>query len=153
MTSALLLRVAPKEPLVLLSIAAGLLNLATTRRVHDRHRAILQAFAFLQEYSSTRGCPQEAAYNTARAAHQLGLLHIAVPYYERALETAPTQPPVASREAVADAGLGGGVVGGTRVPAAALDLQREAAFNLALIYQSSHALPLAREVMRKHLSV
>lgn len=29
---------------------------------------------------------QEAAYNMGRAAHQLGLLHLAVPLYERALE-------------------------------------------------------------------
>jgi hypothetical protein len=28
---------------------------------------------------------QEAAYNMGRAAHQLGLLHLAVPLYERAL--------------------------------------------------------------------
>lgn len=32
---------------------------------------------------------QEAAYNTARAAHHLNLLHIAVPYYERVLAAAP----------------------------------------------------------------
>lgn len=32
--------------------------------------------------------PQEAAYNMGRAAHQLGLLHLAVPLYERALRCA-----------------------------------------------------------------
>ena len=32
---------------------------------------------------------QEAAYNMGRAAHQLGLLHLAVPLYERALKCVP----------------------------------------------------------------
>lgn len=39
----------------------------------------------LQEYALRRRCVQEAAYNLGRAAHQLGLLHLAVPLYERAL--------------------------------------------------------------------
>ena len=153
-------RVRPQEPLVLLCIAAALVNQAATKYVPDRHRAVLQAFAFLNEYSEHRwggcvvsggesrwhfvcvrrregrmgwrcswrrcltmrsrhhepslracynsGCclpalprnrrnPQEAAYNTARAAHHLGLLHIAVPYYERALEEGP--PPSAAATA------------------------------------------------------
>lgn len=47
-------RVAPQEPLVLLCIAAALLNQAATKRVPNRHRAVLQAFAFLQEYSDAR---------------------------------------------------------------------------------------------------
>ena len=137
---------------MLLCIAAATINQAATKRVPDRHRAVLQAFAFLQEYSDARCCaapavpapavsaarcvcwlvssvshtrachafpcpihlsiapcpalppsplniccrcnPQEAAYNIGRAAHHLSLLHIAVPYYERALEAAP--PPSAA---------------------------------------------------------
>lgn len=42
--------------------------------------------------------PQEAAYNLGRAAHHLGLLHIAVPYYERVLDSAP--PPSAAASGV-----------------------------------------------------
>ena len=46
-------------------------------------------------FRACRRCnPQEAAYNIGRAAHHLGLMHIAVPYYERALEAAP--PPSAA---------------------------------------------------------
>jgi hypothetical protein len=117
-----------------------------SRRVEDRHFAVVQCFAFLREYGNLRGYPQvtiymaamllfvrkvvvlgtpylnqirsytttaavhgilavtvgmvalerheprypllafqEAAYNMGRAAHQLGLLHLAVPLYERAL--------------------------------------------------------------------
>lgn len=47
-------RLSPQEPLVLLCIAAALLNRGSTKRVPDRHRAVLQAFAFLQEYSEAR---------------------------------------------------------------------------------------------------
>ena len=46
----------------------------------------------MQEYSLLRGNEQEAAYNMGRAAHQLGLLHLAVPLYERALAAKPPAP-------------------------------------------------------------
>lgn len=49
--------------------------------------------------------PQEAAYNLGRAAHHLGLLHIAVPYYERVLESAP--PPSVAAAGALPAGLKG----------------------------------------------
>ena len=39
---------------MLLCIAAALVNQAATKRVADRHRAVLQAFAFLNEYSQHR---------------------------------------------------------------------------------------------------
>ncbi|GAB4822338.1 hypothetical protein N2152v2_009384 [Parachlorella kessleri] len=205
-------RVKPEEPLVLLCIAAALVNQATTRRVPDRHRAVLQAFAFLQEYSKHRRNPQassleaarqgtfqaarcshegkEAAYNIARAAHHLNLLHIAVPFYERALDAAPTasakapQPgaamtasPIDAQVKVAAAGAPTGVAGATGSaaararPVAALpaeegpqpaethaeqckhDLRCEAAYNLSLIYRSSGADELARQVLRRHLTL
>ncbi|KAI7842713.1 hypothetical protein COHA_003644 [Chlorella ohadii] len=126
-------RVSPHEPLVLLCIAAALLNQAATKKVADRHRAVLQAFAFLQEYGDRRRNPQEAAYNLGRAAHHFGLLHIAVPYYERVLESAP--PPSAA------------------AAGPSFDLRRDAAFNLSLIYKSSGADALARQLLRQHLTV
>ena len=81
----------------------------------------------LQEYAVQRCNDQEAAYNLGRAAHQLELLHIAVPFYERALAT---QPPVDS---------------------SVTNLHREAAHNLVLIYRKTGAIELARQIMRKHL--
>lgn len=56
-------RVSPNEPLVLLCIAAALINQAATKKVADRHRAVLQAFAFLQEYGDCRWavCPDGCA--------------------------------------------------------------------------------------------
>ncbi len=82
----------------------------------------------LQEYVMQRCNDQEAAYNLGRAAHQLELLHIAVPFYERALAT---QPPI-------DSGI--------------TNLRREAAHNLVLIYRKTGAIELARQVMREHLT-
>lgn len=56
-----------------------------TKKVPDRNQAVLYGFAFMQAYQAARGAPQEAAYNMARAAHELNLLHVAVPLYEQAL--------------------------------------------------------------------
>ena len=133
---------------------------------------------------------QEAAYNIARAAHHLNSLHIAVPFYERALETGPApsaHPPHqgdATAASPADpegklvaAGASMGVAGtaaaaaaraqqGAALPAeegqqpAAAQaeqykhgLQCEAAYNLSLIYRSSGADELARQVLRRHLTL
>ena len=59
---------------------------AMTKKVTDRNQAVLRGFAFMQAYQAARGAPQEAAYNMARAAHGLNLLHVAVPLYEQALQ-------------------------------------------------------------------
>jgi general transcription factor 3C polypeptide 3 (transcription factor C subunit 4) len=82
-----------------------------------------------QEYAARRGNAQEAAYNLGRAAHQLGLLHLAAPFYERALAA---QPPEGN---------------------ATLDVRGEAAHNLAQLYGATGAHALAHEVVRRHLTV
>jgi hypothetical protein len=41
---------------------------------------------------------QEADFNLGRAYHQLGLVHLAVPYYEKALSAGFRQPPAISRK-------------------------------------------------------
>ncbi len=58
---------------------------AMTKKVPDRNQAVLYGFAFMQAYQAARGAPQEAAFNLARAAHELNLLHVAEPLYEQAL--------------------------------------------------------------------
>ena len=96
--------------------------------------------------------PWEAAYNIGRAAHQLGLVHLAVPYYESVLAHTPTPS--------AAAGVGGaggegpdGLAPEVAAATGSMDLRREAAHNLALIYSSSGAHELAREVLREHLTI
>jgi general transcription factor 3C polypeptide 3 (transcription factor C subunit 4) len=59
---------------------------AMTKKVADRNQTVLYGFAFMQAYQAARRIPQEAAYNLARAAHELNLLHVAVPFYEQALQ-------------------------------------------------------------------
>lgn len=95
-----------------------------------------------QEYASCRRILQEAAYNIGRAAHQLGLLHMAAPFYERALAT---EPPAGDPSCSANA---------TAATAdSAFDVRREAAHNLVLIYKTTGAVTLARQVMCQHLVI
>ena len=90
--------------------------------------AVIGICIAVQEYAEQRCSEQEACYNFGRAAHQLGLLHVALPFYERALAA---EPPSESSFA---------------------DLRREAAHNLVLIYRSTGATGMARQVMREHLT-
>lgn len=46
---------------------------------------VLQGFSFLWRYVEFRGHCQESLYNLGRALHQLGLTHLALHYYEKAL--------------------------------------------------------------------
>jgi general transcription factor 3C polypeptide 3 (transcription factor C subunit 4) len=62
---------------------------AMGKKVPDRNRVVLQGFAFLSAYQRARRDREEAAYNLGRAAHQLGMLHIAVAFYELALRRVP----------------------------------------------------------------
>lgn len=96
----------------------------------------------VQEYASCRRMPQEAAYNIGRAAHQLGLLHLAALFYERALAA---QPPAG------DAMRTNGVAVDPSM--SSYDVRREAAHNLVLIYRTTGAVTLARQVMRQHLTI
>lgn len=72
-------------------------------------------------------CDQESTYNLGRAAHQLGMKALAVEFYKKALEVEPLDRK--------------------------FDLRREIAYNLILIYKESGAIPLARDVMKKYLTI
>ena len=94
-----------------------------------------------QEYAQHRGNALESNYNLGRAAHHLGLVHIAVQYYQKCLDSKAV--PAVAREAeegnmpaVQDAGL-----------------KREAAFNLSLIYRGTGADDLARQVLQQHICI
>ena len=74
------------------SLALGFLHWAIKRHAENRHYLLTQGLAFLMEYYDDRrstgiaGLRQEAEYNVGRAYHLLGLIHLAIPYYERCLE-------------------------------------------------------------------
>lgn len=103
------------------------------RQSDNRHLQIMQAFSFLLQYRDIRvadndpGHVQEADYNMARALHQLGLLHLALPYYEQVL----------GKHGV-----------GTRY-----DLTQSAAYNMQLIYVLSGNPAKAAEIVEEYLTI
>ena len=101
-------RVCPDDPFVSLFISLGYLHQVMGRQLANRHYTVVQAFAFLQRYERLRGeCQGESTYNMARALHQLRLLHLAVPLYQKVLELSSSP------------------------------LKRPAAYNLSLIYRET----------------
>ena len=164
---------APQEPLVLFSIAACLINIATSRFAPDRHANVIQAFAFLQEYSRYREDTGEALYNFGRACQQLSLQQMAVVMYDRVLKTLSMSlkrqrmSSGASKDKAAtkqDDGQPSLPLGSRDMPSNSSDnrtvkhdtdddmnLSMEASFNLSLIYKESGAEDLARAVVRRYL--
>ncbi len=90
---------------------------------------------------------QEAAFNLGRAYQQLNLLHLAVPYYEHALRLTTAQ----NQQTTTRSNNGGAPDCAT---ARTVGLEREAAYNLFLIYRSHKGSErLAREILRRHLTI
>jgi general transcription factor 3C polypeptide 3 (transcription factor C subunit 4) len=71
----------------------------------------------------------DAHFNIARAYHQIGVTHLAVPYYENVLNW------------------------GGREEGSVNDLAREAAYNLSLIYVCSGGTALARSMLKKYCTI
>ena len=95
--------------------------------------------SLLQEYAQHREHEQESNYNLGRAAHHLGLVHIAVEYYQKCLDGSDSQSVQALHN-------------GTE-PTYEAGLKQEAAFNLSLIYRGTGADDLARQVLQKYVSI
>ncbi|XP_046751387.1 general transcription factor 3C polypeptide 3 [Diprion similis] len=129
-----LFKVGPSALLALL-IAVTLLQMACQRFSVKKNQLVIQAIAFLTKYTQMRGKggEQETSYNTARAFHQLGLLPAAVHHYKLVLESTPSS-----------------LV--SQMPHL-LDLKREAAFNLHLIYTNSENEDMARMYLEDYITV
>ncbi|GFH30601.1 uncharacterized protein HaLaN_29485, partial [Haematococcus lacustris] len=139
------------EPLLMLCLGCAYLGLASSRKAPDRNQAVLQGFTLLQMYERQRGNLHESSYNIGRAAHQLGLSHIAHHYYQRSLAAAPQHDEDDAGCSPSDQspdrwGLGG-------PPPSSLDLSREVAHNLALLYKQSGAIHLAQDVYDRYLTI
>lgn len=89
----------------------------------------------MKKYRKLRGeqGAQEANYNMARALHQLGLLPGAIHFYKLVLETNP--PELIEKNSNL------------------LDLKKEAAFNLHLIYIQAENPELARMYLENYVTV
>ncbi|XP_060754465.1 general transcription factor 3C polypeptide 3 isoform X2 [Neoarius graeffei] len=114
----------PCHPLHSLCVGLTFFHMASQKFVVKRHPLVLQGFSFLWRYMEFRGQCQESLYNLGRALHQLSLTHLAIHYYQKALSFPPLK-----LEGIEDDQV---------------DLRREIAFNLSLIYQASGNKEMAR---------
>ncbi|KAF4074934.1 hypothetical protein AMELA_G00228980 [Ameiurus melas] len=114
----------PCHPLHSLCVGLTFFHMASQKFVTKRHPLVLQGFSFLWRYVEFRGHCQESLYNLGRALHQLSLTHLAIHYYQKALSLPPLK-----LEGIEDDQV---------------DLRREIAFNLSLIYQASGNQEMAR---------
>lgn len=123
---------APEDVLINFSIGLSYLHRSMQRQSDNRHLQVMQAFSFLFKYYDKRlsaldaGLRQEADYNMGRALHQLGLLHLAIPYYRKAMTSVNVDEKY--------------------------DLSRNAAFNLQLIYVLSGNTRMAQKITEQHLT-
>ena len=120
--------------IVVLCVAAAVLHTALSRKNPNKPHSALMGIAWLNTYARLRSeRPQEVAYNFGRAYHLLGLPHLAVPEYVRALYFRPER-----------------AAGGGPAPQ---DLTREAAHNLARICHASGSKALCRQLVRKYMTI
>ncbi|CDR43401.1 CYFA0S12e00122g1_1 [Cyberlindnera fabianii] len=118
------------EPLVCFLSGLAHVHRAMQRSSTNRHMELLQGFKYLMEYFELRSPveKQETLYNLGRVFHLLGLVSIAVEYYNRVLEEFEDQD---DEE----------------------DLKRQTAYNLVLIYNSSGNTRLSNMIMERYLTV
>jgi len=74
-------------PILLLCLGVGYLLLAMSRNSPDRNTCVLHGFSFMSEYFEKSYGTPEACYNLGRAYHQLSLYHLAIPLYEKVLQS------------------------------------------------------------------
>ncbi|KAK2171464.1 hypothetical protein NP493_1062g00073 [Ridgeia piscesae] len=122
----------PDDPLLSLCIGITYIHMACQKFATSKHELTTQACAFLNQYLELRGECQESLYNVGRAMHQIGLLHAAIDYYQRALAL----PPAVTSE-----------------HQEIFDLRKEIAFNLTLIYQQSNSHQLANLIRQQYLVI
>ncbi|CAJ0842761.1 8127_t:CDS:10, partial [Entrophospora sp. SA101] len=146
--------VKPKDPLVCFSMGLAYLHRAMQRKTSNRHLQILQGFNFLYEYYELKGKNQEAEYNLGHAFHQLGLTHLAIPHYEKALKLPSVnqilkqkidkkkQLETDENEEVENFEENDPT-----------DIRKEAAYNLYLIYMETGSPALAQMLLKKYCAI
>lgn len=120
----------PDDPMVNLLMGLSHIHRAMQRLTAQRHFQIFHGLRYLYRYHKIRKSlytdleKQEADYNLGRAFHLIGLVSIAIEYYNRVLENY-------------DDGK----------------LKKHAAYNSIIIYQQSGNVELADHLMEKYLSI
>ncbi|KAH3743287.1 general transcription factor 3C polypeptide 3 [Pelomyxa schiedti] len=115
-----------EEPIINLCIGVTLLHRVMNRCNPNRHYMCIQAFSFLYQYYRLKKGNQEACYNLGRAHHHLGIHHLALHFYEKALEQSSDDPDN--------------------------DLTKEIAFNIVRILKDTGNHHLARLYTQNYLS-
>ncbi|XP_077231618.1 tetratricopeptide repeat (TPR)-containing protein [Tasmannia lanceolata] len=137
-------KVQPENPLVNLCVGTALINLALGFRVQNKqHQCVVQGFAFLYNYLRLCQNSQEALYNVARAYHHVGLVTLAVTYYEKVLAVCEKDYPIPKLPNEASS------VPESQNPGYC-SLHKEAAYNLHLIYKKSGAIDIARQILKDY---
>jgi len=149
----------PNEPVINLCIGLAYLHQSLSRSVPHRQYCVMQAFCFLFQYYGIRNKNQEANYNLARAFHQLGLVHLALPFYERVLQSENskkyerTQTANTTFSSTIRDNYSNQTNDADIEQEPDYDLKREAAFNLSLIYRASGNDALARQILRDYVVI
>lgn len=140
------LQLRPKNPVLLLSIAAAYVQMSMKRTTENRHWMLLTGVGFMQEYEeqrmaeaeskpSIRGrATMEVAFNKGRLMHAVGLLHLAWPLYEKVLSTPDDERD--KRDGM---------------PQSSPGYKREAAFAMQSICWTAGDVQGAREIAEQHL--
>lgn len=148
-----------QNPAVLLSIALSYIHQSLKRQSENRHYLIMEGLSFMYEYRRIREREgtllaerQEMEFNFARVYHMLGLAHLAIEGYHRALDLGE-QIQLESRKLPGESG--GDVVMGEAGQEAPFieDFSPEAAVALQNIYALSGDLKAAKEVTEKWLVI
>ncbi|KAJ3262084.1 General transcription factor IIIC, polypeptide 3 [Boothiomyces macroporosus] len=76
----------PDEPVINLCLAVSFLHRAF-HKAERRSDNLIKGFTFVTQYRRLMNNSSESDYNVARAFHHVGLIHVAIPIYERCLDT------------------------------------------------------------------
>lgn len=124
------------NPSALLALLIGItyMSIAQQKYTTKKHMLISQSISFLNEYAKIREpeAYNEIQYNLGRLHHQFGMCHIAAHCYNRVLTF--------SNELV-------------QKHPQHLDLKREAAYNLHLIYKRAGNRELARKLLNDYIVI
>ncbi|KAJ6650016.1 General transcription factor 3C polypeptide 3 [Pseudolycoriella hygida] len=123
-----------QSPLLALLIAITYSHLGQQKFIEKRHAIIGHSLAYSLKYQELREdvAPHEVYYNLGRLHHHLGINHVAVHHYQKVLSY--TSDLINENKEY-------------------LDLKREAAFNLHLIYKQSGNFHLARKYLHDYVVV
>lgn len=119
-------------PMVAMILAILYSQISNQKYTIRKQNLLVQAMSYMQKYQKTREPEAEAEilYNTGRFYHQMGIVSTAKIFYERALKV--SNPLVEKYPEI-------------------LDLKREIAYNLHIIYKQSGNRHMARKILYDHI--